>query len=308
MVGSAFCFRSSCCESLHDTNRVGGNERAWHIARMTDYERIANVIRYMDEHREQQPDLDTLAAVVHLSASHFHRLFSRWAGVTPKDFLQCLTLSDAKQRLLAGSSVLDSSIESGLSGPGRLHDLCIRLEAATPGEIKAGGAGWILKAGVADTPFGECLIAESPRGICHLSFFQSPDFSNHWKKLSNGWPNAELIRDDPRAGALCGTIFNRKFQTLEPLKAYVKGSAFQLKVWQALLLIPEGRLVSYGHLARFVGNPNASRAVGAAVGNNPIGFLIPCHRVIRQTGAIGGYRWGVDRKRVLQIWENMRNG
>lgn len=270
---------------------------------MTDYDRIAKVIRYVDDHREQQPDLDTLAAVVLLSASHFHRLFSRWAGITPKDFLQYLTLTDARRRLLAGNSVLDSAIESGLSGPGRLHDLCIRLEAASPGEIKAGGVGLVLRAGVADTPFGNCLIAESSRGICHLSFFGPLELSDHWKKLAGLWPNAEIVRSDERAVELCEMMFNKGSHFGQPLKAYVRGTVFQVKVWQALLRIPEGKLVSYGHLAALVGDSKASRAVGTAVGCNPVGFLIPCHRVIRESGEIGGYAWGAERKRAIQVWE-----
>ncbi|MDF7801551.1 methylated-DNA--[protein]-cysteine S-methyltransferase [Pontiellaceae bacterium B1224] len=292
---------------LCDTNRVGGDECPWHSAGMSDYERIAKVIRYINEHREQQPNLDCLAAVAGLSASHFHRLFSRWAGITPKDFLKCLTLSDAKQRLREGNSVLDSAIESGLSGPGRLHDLCIRMEAATPGEIKTGGAGWIIKGGVAETPFGDCLVAVNSRGICHLSFFQALEFSTHWKNLEQRWPHASLERDDRVAGELCGRIFGKELHAKEPLKAYVKGTDFQVKVWQALLQVPEGQLVSYGHLARFVESPGASRAVGTAVGTNPIGFLIPCHRVIRETGAQGGYRWGTERKRAIQVWESQRS-
>jgi AraC family transcriptional regulator of adaptative response/methylated-DNA-[protein]-cysteine methyltransferase len=271
---------------------------------MTDYDRIAKVIRYIDEHRLEQPVLETLADVVGLSSSHFHRLFSNWAGITPKDFLQCLTLSDAKRRLLNGNSVLDAALDSGLSGPGRLHDLCVSLEAATPGEIKAGGAGWEIRAGVADCPFGCCLIAESPRGICHLSFFQPLELSNHWEKLKDKWPSAELIRDDKRAKVLSRQIFNKDFQPLEPLKAYVKGTTFQVKVWKALLKIPEGKLVSYGQLASLIGKPKASRAVGTAVGSNAIGFIIPCHRVIRETGAVGGYAWGSERKQAIHVWES----
>ncbi|MDF7823808.1 methylated-DNA--[protein]-cysteine S-methyltransferase [Pontiellaceae bacterium B12227] len=275
---------------------------------MTDYERIARVIRYIEEHRETQPNLETLARIVGLSASHFHRLFSGWAGITPKDFLQCLTLSDARRRLQEGKSVLDAALDSGLSGPGRLHDLCVNLEAATPGEIKTGGKGWIIQAGIAESPFGNCLIAESPRGICHLSFFQPLEVSSHWKKLESRWPHAELVKDDMRAHELCSMIFKPDFRAQEPLKAYVKGTAFQVKVWRALLEIPEGKLLSYGQLAARVGNSKASRAVGTAVGQNPIGFLIPCHRVIRETGAVGGYAWGTERKRAILVWENETSG
>ncbi len=286
-------------------NRVGGICGAWHIARMNDYDRIAKVIRYIEEHRKEQPDLDTLAAVVELSPSHFHRLFSRWAGLTPKEFLKCLTLEHARDLLREGHSVLDSALAAGLSGPGRLHDLCIRLEAATPGEIKAGGAGWEIRAGIAESPFGSCLIAESPRGICHLSF------SNDWKRLQQDWPHAQMVRDDQRAAERAEQIFNDAPQSRSAasseLRLFVKGTEFQLKVWRALLEIPPGRLVSYGRMAERIGNPNASRAVGSAVGRNPIGYLIPCHRVIREGGGIGGYAWGTERKRAIQLREVARH-
>ncbi|VGO17469.1 Bifunctional transcriptional activator/DNA repair enzyme Ada [Pontiella desulfatans] len=176
----------------------------------------------------------------------------------------------------------------------RLH-----LEAATPAEVKAGGAGWTIAAGYADTPFGNCLLAESPRGICHLSF-EEP---GAWSSLATHWPNAGFARDDDGATEWCKRIF---MEGRRPLPLFVKGTPFQLTVWQALLQIPEGQLISYGRLAERIGNPKASRAVGAAVGQNPIGFLIPCHRVIRETGAIGGYRWGTDRKRAIQAWERAR--
>ena len=296
---------------IHRKNRVGGSENGWHIVPMNDYDRIATVIRYIEEHRQEQPHLDMLADLVGLSSSYFHRLFSDWAGITPKNFMQCLTMSDARSRLLKGNSVLEAALESGLSGPGRLHDLCLNLESATPGDIKAGGAGWTIRAGVAETPFGSCLIAESLRGICHLSFFQpSEESSNPWKTLEAQWPNAEFTRNDEWAGVFCKKVFQqrRTHASKSSLKLFVKGSAFQVKVWRALMQIPDGALVSYSQLAKLVGNPKASRAVGTAVGHNSIGFLIPCHRVIRESGAIGGYAWGADRKRAIQVWENQPGG
>lgn len=290
-------------------NRVGGCSGPWHIAGMSDYERIAKVIRYIEEHKERQPGLVELAGVVDLSAGHFHRLFSRWAGITPKDFLQSLTLAHAKALLIKGDSVLDSALGAGLSGPGRLHDLCVVLEAASPGELKSGGAGWKIMAGFAESPFGRCLVAEGARGICHFSFIEEGGDGAAWDRLRAAWFNAELVRDDGRADELCRIIFIRRRKPLAqsplqaPLRLFVMGTEFQVKVWRALLEIPEGKLMSYGRLADCVGHPGASRAVGSAVGKNPIGYLIPCHRVIRESGAIGGYAWGTDRKRAVQAWE-----
>lgn len=265
---------------------------------MSDYERIAKVIRYLDVHREEQPNLATLAAVAGLSPSHFHRMFSTWAGATPKDFLQCLTLSHARQLLREGQNVLAAALESGLSGPGRLHDLCVTLEAATPGEIKARGAGLEIRAGVASSPFGNCLIAETPRGICHLSFFDDGGIDGALEGLKHDWPLAKLAMDNTHIQSLAEGIFIPG-QTRLPWKLHVRGTPFQLRVWRALLEVPPGGLVSYGTLAAAAGNANASRATGTAVGSNGVSYLIPCHRVIRETGIPGNYRWGYIRKRVM---------
>lgn len=273
---------------------------------MTHYERIATVIRYLDEHHVEQPDLATLAEHAGLSPHHFHRLFAEWAGITPKDFLQCLTLAHARQLLRQGNSVLDVALAAGLSGPGRLHDLCVNLEAASPGEIKSGGAGWTLTFGLAATPFGRCLTAESPRGLCHLSFLDEGDEAAVSARLHGDWPKARLHRDDAAATALVRRIFTREAATCSgaPLRILVAGTAFQVKVWRALLHIPPGQLVTYGQLATAIGHPLATRAVGTAVGRNPLAWLIPCHRVIRETGALGGYRWGIARKRAMIAWES----
>lgn len=295
-----------------DKNRVGACCMSWHIAVMSDYERIARVIHCMDVNRQDQPGLNALATFAGLSPPCFYRLLSRWAGITPKDFVQALTVERAKLLLKEGDRVLNPSIESGLSGSGRLQDLCVSLEAASPGEVKSGGAGWRIRAGFAESPFGACLIAEGPRGICHLSFVEGGGAATGWGQLLAVWPCAEFVRSDKRAGEWCERFFSvermspgpggRSF--FRPLTLFVKGTEFQVKVWRALLQVPEAKLVSYGKLAQLVGSPNASRAVGAAVGNNPIGYLIPCHRVIRETGAIGGYAWGVDRKRAMQVYES----
>jgi len=270
---------------------------------MNDYERIAQIIRFLDERHAEQPDLTALAGRAGLSPFHFHRLFSAWAGVTPKDFLQCLTLAHAKELLQAGESILDVALESGLSGPGRLHDLCVNLEAASPGELKSGGADWTISFGFADSPFGKCLIAENPRGLCHLSFVENE--KSALAELQNGWPHAKLKRENPAATKTAERIFRQRAgsETGAPLRAFVRSTPFQVCVWRALLQIQPGSLTSYGRLANSIGKPTASRAVGAAVGQNPLAYLIPCHRVIRETGVIGDYHWGPIRKRAMIAWE-----
>jgi len=286
-------------------NRVGTPTPPWQYAVMNDYERIARVIRHLDACHAGQPDLASLAEIAGLSPFHFHRLFSAWAGITPKDFLQCLTLAHAKNLLYKGQSVLDAALGSGLSGPGRLHDLCLILEAASPGEVKSGGAGWTITAGFADTPFGRCLIGESPRGLCHLSFVDSGDGAAALAALRENWPRARLQRDDAIASRLTSGIFQRpeNRHSGPALRAFVKGTTFQVRVWRALLQVPPGTLVSYGCLAAAIDKPAAARAVGTAVGHNPLAWLIPCHRVIRETGVIGNYRWGAVRKRAMVAWE-----
>jgi len=275
---------------------------------MNDYERVARVIRHLDERHADQPDLAALAQGAGLSRFHFHRLFSTWAGVTPKDFLQCLTVAHAKELLRDGENILDVALETGLSGPGRLHDLCVNLEAASPGELKSGGAGWVISFGFAESPFGQCLIAESPRGICRLSFVESNDEDSETNQLREDWPQARLKRDDLKSKKLAAKIFAREANgansTSQPaLRALVRGTPFQLRVWRALLQIPAGALISYGRLAEIIRQPAAARAVGSAVAANPLAYLIPCHRVIRETGVLGNYRWGKLRKRAMLAWE-----
>ena len=272
---------------------------------MNDYERVATVIRFLDRHHTDQPDLNELASAAGLSAFHFHRLFSAWAGVTPKDFLRCLTLEHVKQLLRNGHNVFDAALNAGLSGPGRLHDLCVTLEAASPGEMKNGGAGMQIDYGFAETPFGEALIAETERGVCHLSFVQEEGRDAVRELLSDQWPNARLHRTDRLAVELSNKIFVRPRQN-EPrpnLRAFVRGTPFQLRVWRALLNVPSGSLTTYGRLSAAINQPAAARAVGSAVGANPISFVIPCHRVIRETGALGNYGGGRIRKRALLGWE-----
>lgn len=284
---------------------MGADHGTWQDTSVSDYERIAKAIHYLDTHYVEQPDLTELARRTGVSVFHFHRLFSKWAGVTPKDFLQCLTLAHVKSLLRRGRNILDTSLEVGLSGPGRLHDLCVSLEAATPGEIKSGGIGWVLEAGFAASPFGTCLVAQAARGLCHLSFVEAGNEDAEWAALRLEWPQARFRRDDRAARAVAATVFEPRAHAAV-LRALVKGTAFQLRVWRALLRVPSAHLITYGQLAASIGQPTAARAVGTAVGQNPLSYLVPCHRVIRATGLMGGYRWGPVRKRAMVAWESVR--
>ena len=218
---------------------------------MNDYERVARVIQYLDERHTDQPNLTTLARHVGLSQHHFHRLFTSWAGITPKDFLQCLTLAHAKELLQNGKSVLDATLDAGLSSPSRLHDLCVTLEAASPGEVKSGGGEWTIVVGFADCPFGKCLIGESPRGICHISFVESNQEDAALAEVQACWPRARWHRDDAVVGQLANRIFHPAAikDSSTPLRAFVRGTQFQVRVWRALLKVESGTLGSYGGLA-----------------------------------------------------------
>ena len=273
---------------------------------MNDFARIAAVIRYLDENHAGQPALGELAAAVGLSESHFHRLFRRWAGVTPKDFVQCLTVEHAKRRLRESASVLDAALDVGLSGPGRLHDLLVSLEAASPGEFKNGGLGLNFEWGWAESPFGPCSLGWSARGICHLAFYELDASSTEPPDLRASWPNAMLRQNDRKARQQADTIFSRDRPRGTTLKTLVRATPFQLRVWRALLRVPEGCVASYRSLAGMVGSPQAARAVGQACGANAIAYLIPCHRVIRETGIVQGYRWGDTRQRALLAWETAK--
>lgn len=266
---------------------------------MTPYERIEKVIRYIEAKRLEQPKLAELASVAGLSEFHFHRLFAKWTGTTPKSFLKFLTHAHAKS-LLAGSDVLTASMESGLSGPGRLHDLFITVEGMTPGESKSGGAGLSIEYGFHETPFGPALLAQTERGVCYLGFITDGRDAS-LRDLRKRWPNARYAQGGTAKTA--ARIFAGG-----KVKLHLRGTPFQLKVWEALLRLPEGRAVSYGALAKAVGSPKATRAVGTAVGRNPVAFLIPCHRVLREAGGLGGYHWGAPRKRAILAWEGARHG
>ena len=269
-----------------------------------DYSRIEQAIQYLDQHVHQQPDLQELAAYLGLSEYHFQRLFSRWVGISPKRFLQYLTKEHAKQLLLQSESVLSATYEAGLSSPGRLHDLFVTTEAVTPGEYKSGGAGLHLTYGFHPGPFGECLVAVTERGICALQFVQAGDRADALETLKMRWPNAFFYEDLSLTVPFVRQIFPIfERQAAVPLHLYLRGTNFQIKVWEALLNIPAGYVLSYEDIAARVGRPKAVRAVGQAVAHNPVAVLIPCHRVIRKVGDFGGYRWGLPRKRALLAWE-----
>ncbi|MFO7895052.1 MAG: methylated-DNA--[protein]-cysteine S-methyltransferase [Longimicrobiales bacterium] len=267
-----------------------------------DYRRVAAAIEYIDAHARSQPSLDDVAGAVGLSPHHFHRLFRRWAGTTPKRFLQLLTLEDAKRRLEASRSVLHTAYEVGLSGPGRLHDLFVTLAGVTPGEFADGGDGVEITVGTTPSPFGIAFVGRTPRGVCHLSFVdgggETAAVEPELAELADAWPEARFHRDDGVARSLGEAIFGGDRPPL-----HVRGTNFQLGVWRALLSIPEGQVAAYGDVAEGLGRPEAARAVAGAVSRNRVAWLIPCHRVIRKVGEAGGYRWGTSRKRAMLAWE-----
>ena len=266
-----------------------------------DYQRIATAIQFLKNSTLEQPSLDEIARHVGLSPTHFQRLFHRFAGVSPKRFLQHLTGDQAKKLLIQSVSVLDTSFAVGLSSPGRLHDLLINVTAVTPGEYKSGGMNLQIKYATHQTPFGRCFIAITERGICQLEFIDTNNGAEtSFLRLQKSWPNANMTEDPTETGGSIQQIFSPLEKSSDkPLLLLLQGTNFQLQVWQALLRIPVGCVVSYGYLAKAIGKPTASRAVGTAIGNNPISYLIPCHRVLRSDGGIGGYRWGIERKLVI---------
>lgn len=275
-------------------------------ARRRDYERIADSLAWLSAHFEEQPTLAEIAARAGLSSYHFQRLFSRWVGLSPKKYVQYLTLERAKQCLATAGSVLDAAYEAGLSGPGRLHDLFVSVEAVTPGEYRRRGAGLDIRYGVHDSPFGRCLIAHTERGICGLSFLEDEGASGALEELASRFERARLREDHRGGAALAARAFDRGAG--EPLGLLLHGTPFQIKVWEALLRIPSGTLTTYQALAEGVGRPGAARAVGQAVRANPVAYLIPCHRVIRKSGALGGYRWGLGRKLAILSAEMTSHG
>jgi AraC family transcriptional regulator, regulatory protein of adaptative response / methylated-DNA-[protein]-cysteine methyltransferase len=276
-----------------------------------DFARIAAAIRFIETNYRAQPRLATIAKAVRLSEFHFNRLFHRWAGVTPRQYLAFITARAARGELANTPSVLEAAYALGLSGPGRLHDLLVTLDAVTPGELKARGRGLELTYGFSDTPFGEALLACTARGLSHLAFVEPGAERSAVEALSDSWPDAERVRDDSRLRSLARRIWPQDTaadaaRPAAPVKLAVKGTNFQLKVWQALLELGSGGPTTYGALARAAGAAHSARAVGNAVGANPVAWLIPCHNVLRGDGRLGGYHWGVDRKRAMLAWQALR--
>ena len=268
---------------------------------------MARVIQYLVENSRNQPTLEDTSRIACLSPHHFQRKFKTWVGVSPKAFLQYLTYMEAKKNLLKGNEITTAALNSGLSGPGRLYDLCVKLEAATPGEIKNLGKGFEIQYGFGPTPFGKSLIGISPRGICYLAFIHTLTEPEALVELKTSWPYARYIEVPELAIDNLQKIFSLRKKTSSGLNAFVTGSNFQLKVWRALLNIPRGKLISYGSLADAIGMPRSARAVGSAVARNYLAYLIPCHRVIRNNGITGEYRWGNELKQKIIAVESAIN-
>ena len=270
----------------------------------SDYERVRSIIAFISERWREQPSLEAIADHVGLSTTHVHHLFRRWAGLSPKAFLQAITLDNAKALLAASASVLDATYEVGLSGPGRLHDLFVTHEAMTPGDYKAGGLGLSLKFGFHQSPFGEAILVATERGLAGLGFVDDGDRQAALTDLTRRWPKAEYVEDEAATAPLAKRIFNpSQWQAEQPLRVVLIGTDFEVRVWQTLLRIPRDRATTYSDIARHIGKPAACRAVGAAVGKNPVSFVVPCHRVLGRSGALTGYHWGLTRKQAILGWE-----
>lgn len=266
------------------------------------YETVASAIRYIRSRAREQPTLDALAHHLGLSPGHLQRLFSEWAGISPKRFLQYLTKEHAKQALRASSDVLSTTFETGLSSPGRLHDLLVGCDAVSPGDVRTGGRGLTIRFGFAPTPFGTALVGSTERGVCHLRFMDAQDSKEALAQLRVEWPQAQTVEDEPKIRHVIDVVFGSARPAV-PLHLMLRGTNFQIKVWEALMRVPNGVLVSYRQLAESVGVPKGARAVAGAVAANRVAVLIPCHRVIRESGELSRYRWGEERKAALIAWE-----
>jgi AraC family transcriptional regulator, regulatory protein of adaptative response / methylated-DNA-[protein]-cysteine methyltransferase len=269
-----------------------------------DYAVVQRAIAYITEHWRTQPEIDEIAAAAGVTDTELHHLFRRWAGLTPKAFLQALTLDHARKLLRDSASVLDATYEVGLSGPGRLHDLFVTHEAMSPGEWKTGGEGLTIRYGFHPSPFGLALIMATDRGLAGLAFGDEGEEKKAMADMTSRWPKANYVEDRETTGAIAHRVFDPKqWRAERPLRVILIGTDFQVRIWETLLSIPLGRAVTYSDIATKIQKPNASRAVGAAVGRNPISFVVPCHRVVGKSGELTGYHWGITRKRAMLGWE-----
>lgn len=266
-----------------------------------NFDRIAEAISFIKENFQNQPGLDEIAERMNMSPFHFQRMFTEWAGVSPKKFLQFISISHAKKMLKERATLADASFETGLSGSSRLHDLFISIEGMTPAEYKHGGKNLAINYSFADSPFGNIIVASTPTGICHLAFYE--DEKKALQELKDQFPNATYQQKTDLIQQNALFIFTHDWSRLNEIKLHLRGTDFQLKVWESLIKIPLGELSTYGSIADSIKKPKASRAVGSAIGANPVAFIIPCHRVIQSTGNIGQYHWGSDRKTAMIGWE-----
>lgn len=268
-----------------------------------DYQRIQQAIEYLVDNFKNQPTLQEVAAHVHLSPHHFQRLFTQWAGVSPKKFLQFLTVDYLKERIQNSRNIAHLAHMAGLSSPSRVYDLFVNIEGVTPATFKNKGAGLTIFYGYHDTPFGDCFLAATDKGICGITFLQGENKREEFDLFAKKWDFAQLVEDASFTQPNIDQIFNKNKSKTQRLNVLVQGTPFQIKVWEALLNIPQGNLTTYQHIAESIDKPKAVRAVGTAIGKNPIGYLIPCHRVIRKEGKLGHYRWGSGRKKAIIGWE-----
>jgi AraC family transcriptional regulator, regulatory protein of adaptative response / methylated-DNA-[protein]-cysteine methyltransferase len=273
-------------------------------SQLDDYAKVCDVIAHVSENWRDQPSLETLADRVKLSPDQLQRLFTRWAGLTPKAFLQALTLDNARKMLENSASILETSLDVGLSGPGRLHDLFVVHEGMSPGAYKARGAGLKISYGYHPSPFGVALVMVTPHGLCGMSFADAGEEVSALADMTRRWPNAQYTEDSAVTAPFAAQLFaDQNFRPNHPLRITFIGTDFEIRVWETLLKIPVGQATTYGDIAASVGSPKAARAVGAAVGKNPMSFVVPCHRVIGKSGALTGYHWGLTRKKAILGWE-----
>jgi AraC family transcriptional regulator, regulatory protein of adaptative response / methylated-DNA-[protein]-cysteine methyltransferase len=283
----------------HRLTRPGSQNAA-----LRDYDSVRRAIAFISEHWRSQPPVESVADAAGLTPDELHHLFRRWAGLTPKGFMQALTLDHAKGLLRGSASVLDAALDSGLSGPGRLHDLFVTHEAMSPGEWKNGGAGMTLRYGFHPSPFGTAIVIASERGLAGLAFADPLEEQAALADMTRRWPRANYVDDHRGTSALAQRIFDpRLWRPDQPLRVILIGTDFEVRVWETLLKIPMGRAVCYSDIASKIRRPKASRAVGAAVGKNPISFVVPCHRALGKSGALTGYHWGITRKQAMIGWE-----